>query len=77
MSDANFSFHFKTDRIAMHWIELLPYQKSSNPHAESLEEEFIYVISGNPHIWINGYIYQLKPGLCWFSCRNWNCSYCN
>lgn len=62
--DADFSRAFDTDRLAMHWIELPPQQKTSNPHAESIEEEFIYVVSGNPHVWVNGYIYELHPGIC-------------
>lgn len=64
MADADFGRVLETERIALHWVELPPNQKSSNPHAESLEEEFIYVVSGRPHVWVNGYIYQLEPGLC-------------
>ncbi len=64
MADADFSLALATEKIAMHWVQLPPQQKSSIPHAESLEEEFIYVVSGRPHVWINGYIYQLEPGLC-------------
>lgn len=60
--DANFSRLFGSERKAVHWVKLLPQQRSSYPHAESLEEEFIYVVSGRPHVWINGFIYQLEPG---------------
>ncbi|MBC7457952.1 MAG: GNAT family N-acetyltransferase [Bdellovibrionaceae bacterium] len=60
--DANYTKFFKSVRIAVHWVKLLPKQRSSCPHAESLEEEFIYVVSGRPHVWINGFIYQLEPG---------------
>ena len=49
-------------KYAVHWMTLEPHQRSSSPHAEKLEEEFVYVIKGNPHVWINGYIYPLKPG---------------
>lgn len=62
--DADFGRAFSTQKIGIHWIELQPNKRTSLPHAESLEEEFIYVVSGNPHVWINGYIYQLNPGLC-------------
>lgn len=62
--DADFGRALETTRLGIHWIELPPHQKSSNPHAESLEEEFVYVVSGRPHVWINGYIYQLEPGVC-------------
>ncbi len=64
MQDADFSRHLKTDRIAAHWVVLPPADTSSMPHAESHEEEFIYIVSGDPHIWINGYIYQLHAGMC-------------
>ncbi len=60
--DANYTKIFGSQRIATHWVKLLPQQRSSYPHAESLEEEFIYIVSGRPHVWINGYIYQLEPG---------------
>lgn len=49
-------------KFAVHWITLKAKQTSSNPHAESLEEEFVYVAKGEPHVWINGYIYQLAVG---------------
>ena len=64
MKDADYGRALDTDRLAMHWIELPPHQKSSDPHAESLEEEFIYVVSGRPHVWVNGFIYQMEPGFC-------------
>ncbi|MGZ3809769.1 MAG: cupin domain-containing protein, partial [Bacteriovorax sp.] len=35
---------------------------TSWPHAESEEEEFAYVIEGNPHVWIDGNTYELNPG---------------
>ncbi len=48
--------------FAVHWMILPPGQRSSSPHAEKLEEEFVFVVKGNPHVWINGYIYQLTAG---------------
>lgn len=64
MLDADFGRTLETKRLGLHWVELPPNQKSSNPHAESLEEEFVFVVSGRPHVWVNGYIYQLEPGFC-------------
>lgn len=64
MADADFGRALETKRLGLHWIELPPQQRSSYPHAESLEEEFVFVVSGAPHVWINGYIYQLEPGCC-------------
>ena len=59
-SDIDFGRTLGTARIAAHWIKLAPQTRSSSPHAESREEEFVYVVKGRPHIWINGYIYQLE-----------------
>ncbi len=63
-SDANFGNFFKTQHLGMHWFTLMPHQRSSDPHAESHEEEFVFIASGYPHVWINGYIYQLEPNMC-------------
>jgi uncharacterized cupin superfamily protein len=43
---------------------LKPGECSSLPHAESLEEEFFYVLQGTPLVWLDGYTYQLGPGHC-------------
>ena len=43
-------------------MTLLPGRRTSWPHAKSAEEEFKYVIKGNPHLWIDGNLYELKPG---------------
>lgn len=59
---ANFGQEFNTTVVAANWITLKPNKISSYPHAESAEEEFVYVYKGTPHAWINGYLYQLKPG---------------
>lgn len=49
-------------RLGIHHIRLLPGRRMSYPHAESAEEEFVYVLEGAPDAWINGEIYSLKPG---------------
>ena len=59
-TDIDFGRALGAARIAAHWIALAPQSRSSSPHAESLEEEFVYVVKGRPHAWINGYIYQLE-----------------
>ena len=59
-SDVGRNVDFK--RIALHHIVLPPHCRTSYPHAESLEEEFVYVLKGNPHLWLNGFIYELKDG---------------
>lgn len=63
MLDADFGRALGTEKLAIHWVKLSPGKRSSTPHAESLEEEFVYVVSGSPHVWINGYIYQLESGM--------------
>ncbi len=54
----NVGFH----RVAVHHITIPPGCRSSSPHAESLEEEMVFVLKGSPHLWLDGYIYDLKDG---------------
>jgi uncharacterized cupin superfamily protein len=54
------AFGFK--RLGIHHEILPPGRRTSWPHAEKTEEEFVYVIEGEPHAWIDGEIYQLKAG---------------
>ncbi len=61
--DSDFGREIGTKKLGLHWIQLLPKQRSSFPHAESLEEEFIYIVKGKPHLWLNGYLYELEPGM--------------
>lgn len=49
-------------RIGVHHEILKPGRRTSWPHAESAEEEFVYVVQGNPSAWINGNLYPLRPG---------------
>ncbi len=48
--------------LGIHYIELAPGAQSSRPHAESLEDEFCYLISGEADLWLNGYLWKMKPG---------------
>lgn len=48
--------------IGIHIETLPPGRRTSWPHTESAEEEFAYVIEGRPHVWIDGNVYELKPG---------------
>jgi uncharacterized cupin superfamily protein len=50
------------EKIGVHVETLLPGRRTSWPHAESLEEEFAYVIEGQPHVWIDGEIHELSAG---------------
>lgn len=39
-----------------------PGRRSGWPHAHEEEEEFVYILTGTPDLWIDGHIYPLKPG---------------
>jgi len=39
-----------------------PGCRTSTPHAHSLEEEFVFVVDGNPDLWVDGVTYPLRPG---------------
>lgn len=49
-------------KLGIHHELLPPGRRTSWPHAESDEEEFVYVIEGAPDAWINGRLYRLNPG---------------
>ena len=59
---APFGRHFGLQRIGIHHERLLPGRRTSLPHAESHEEEFVYVIEGTPDVWIDGHLHPLGPG---------------
>jgi uncharacterized cupin superfamily protein len=49
-------------RIGIHHERLPPGRRTSYPHAESAEEEFVFVLEGNPDVWIDGTLHPLVPG---------------
>lgn len=49
-------------RIGVHHELLPPGRRTSWPHAESDEEELVYVIEGTPDAWVDGALYRLEPG---------------
>jgi uncharacterized cupin superfamily protein len=53
-------FGFK--RLGIHHELLKSGRRTSWPHAESSEEEFVYVVEGEPDAWIDGDLHRLKPG---------------
>jgi uncharacterized cupin superfamily protein len=59
---SNFSKAFGLKEIGIHHEVLPPGRRTSFPHAESSEEEFVYVIEGAPDVWIDGVLHRLKPG---------------
>lgn len=49
-------------RVGINIQRLPPGTRSSWPHAEENEEEFVYVISGIVDAWIDGDVHQMVPG---------------
>lgn len=49
-------------KIGLHVQRVPPGQRISWPHAESLEEEFVYVLEGAVEAWIDGVLYPMKAG---------------
>jgi len=50
------------ERIGINIQRLPPGTRSSWPHAEENEEEFVYVIAGQVDAWIDGAIHHMEPG---------------
>lgn len=49
-------------KLGIHHELLPPGRRTSWPHAESHEEEFVFVLEGHPDVWIDGYLHRLVPG---------------
>ena len=49
-------------RLGIHHERLLPGRRTSYPHAESSEDEFVFVLEGTPDAWIDGTLHRLTPG---------------
>jgi uncharacterized cupin superfamily protein len=60
--DASLGRKLGLTRIGIHHVRLPPGTRTSYPHAESVEEEFVFVIEGHPDAWIDGVLHRLKPG---------------
>ena len=56
--------HLGLKTLGIHHMRLLPGRRTSLPHAESHEEEFVYVIAGRPDVWLDGVLHPLAPGDC-------------
>ena len=64
VSDADFGRKLGLSRLGLHYVILPPHCRSSLPHAESHEEEFIFVLSGQPHLWLDGHLFQMRERDC-------------
>lgn len=49
-------------RIGIHYEIMPPGTRSSFPHAESHEEEFVFIVQGTPDVWIDGDLHPLVAG---------------
>ncbi|HUL58471.1 MAG TPA: cupin domain-containing protein [Anaeromyxobacteraceae bacterium] len=49
-------------RIGVHLVRVPPGRRTSYPHAESAEEEFVYVIEGEIDAWIDGELHRMRAG---------------
>jgi uncharacterized cupin superfamily protein len=50
------------ERMGINIQRLAPGGRSSWPHAEENEEEFVYVIAGAVDAWIDGHVHPMRPG---------------
>ena len=49
-------------KIGVNLIRLPSGNRSSWPHAEEKEEEFVYVLEGEVDAWIDGFLHQMRAG---------------
>lgn len=49
-------------RIGLHLERLPPGHRTSYPHAEENEEEFVYVLQGQVQAWIDGELHDMQAG---------------
>lgn len=60
--DAPFGRRARFSRLGVH-LEVLPAgRRTSWPHAERDEEEWVYVVSGNLDCWLDGHIHPMGEG---------------
>ncbi|MGH6892287.1 MAG: cupin domain-containing protein [Dongiaceae bacterium] len=57
-----FSDRFGLTRIGIHHERLTPGRRSCYPHAESLEEEFVFILEGEADAWIDGHLHRVTAG---------------
>ena len=50
------------ERIGVNHETIFPGGRSSFPHAHSADEEFVFVVSGRPSLWIDGDLTELEAG---------------
>jgi uncharacterized cupin superfamily protein len=50
------------ERIGLHVERVPPGRRTSYPHAEGDEEEFVYVLEGEIDAWIDGHLHRMVKG---------------
>jgi len=60
--DAPFDKHAGFSRIGVHFEVLKPGRRTSYPHAERDEEEFVYVVAGEVDCWLDGHLHAMRAG---------------
>lgn len=60
--DALFGRRARFARIGIHFEVLKPGRRTSWPHAERDEEEYVYVVSGSVDAWIDGHLHPMRAG---------------
>ncbi|MGD0144112.1 MAG: cupin domain-containing protein [Rhizomicrobium sp.] len=59
---ARFGRNARLSQLGIHFEILKPGRRTSWPHAERDEEEFVYVVSGTVEAWIDGHIHPMAEG---------------
>jgi len=49
-------------KVGIHLVRVPPGTRTSFPHAESAEEEFVYVVDGELDAWIDGELHHMEAG---------------
>jgi uncharacterized cupin superfamily protein len=60
--DAPFGKRARFSRLGVHLEVLPPGRRTSWPHAERDEEEFVYVVSGSVDCWLDGHVHPMWSG---------------
>jgi uncharacterized cupin superfamily protein len=60
--NARFGREARFSRIGIHAELVKPGRRTSYPHAERDEEEFVYIVSGKVDCWIDGHIHPMAEG---------------
>ncbi len=56
--------HYGIQKFGVNLTQLIPQAESALLHKHSLQEEFIYVISGHPTLYQGNQKTELSPGMC-------------